>query len=77
MFGAYTFGSPLFAGVLPLSVTPPSPVGNKKGWPFGDDLSIPDAAAIPYFAQVAAIEAEGIEDDDEIMTILHLWLSRN
>ena len=74
MFGAYTFASPTFAGVLAIKVTPAPVSGPKKGWPFGDDLRVPDARRVPRFPRAErAVEIE--REDADLAAIANLFLN--
>ena len=65
MFGAFFFAQPFFADVFVLEVTT---TGAKQGWPFGEDLSVPDARSIPWFEHVL------LDEDDEVLTAVAAWL---
>lgn len=74
MFGGVSFGGSPFAGILSFTTSPPIVVTNKTGWPFADDLEVPDARVIPRFNRVAE-HARAIQaDDEEIMEIVNAWL---
>lgn len=73
MFGAYTFGSPLFAGVLAIKVTPAPATGPRKGWPFGDDLRVPDARRVP-FVREQRLAREITQEDDDMVAIANIFL---
>ena len=77
MFGGVSFGGSPFAGIISVTVVPPiPPVTNTTGWPFADDLEVPDARLIPHFNRVAE-HARAIQaDDEEIMEILSMFLNR-
>ena len=76
MFGSQYFGQTAFAGaeIVFSNAKPPIVVTNKTGWPFADDLEVPDARVIPRFNRVAE-HARAIQaDDEEIMEIVNAWL---
>ena len=71
MFGAFQFGQVPFAGVV--NYVTSVVASAEKGWPFAQNLRVPNPSSVPYFAQLAEIE-RGIEaDDEDIIQILHLW----
>ena len=74
-FGGWYFGQAYYGGISSTSAGPTPVEHAKTGWPFGEDLSVPSPARIPYFAHLAALDREREADDEEVLHVLVTWLN--